>query len=56
LLPGNIFVGDFEIPEGVYDLRIEFLNFEGRVIDVREIPSFDVRLNDFNLVETIVMR
>ena len=56
LLPGRIYVGDFEIDEGMHDVRIEYLDDRGAVIDCRSIQGFEVRRDDFNLLESFLLR
>jgi hypothetical protein len=51
LLPGKIYIGDFEIETGVYDLTVKFYNRQGMVICSKTIHGFQVFENDFNLVE-----
>ncbi len=55
LLPGKILVGDFELDPGVYDLRIDFLAADGRVLYRREISGYQVRAGDLNLVEAVYL-
>jgi hypothetical protein len=51
LLPGKIYVGDFEIEPGTYDLRIEFLDEEGNVVSSTEISDYQVLKKGLNLIE-----
>ena len=51
LLPGKIYVGDFEIEPGTYNLTIEFLDEEGEVINTTEIKGYKVLKNGLNLLE-----
>ncbi len=51
LLPGKIYVGDFIIEPGVYDLTIKFISTDGIVVNSKHIPDFNVYKGDFNLVE-----
>jgi hypothetical protein len=51
LLPGLIYVGDFELPPGVYDLRIEFIDANGDLISVTEYPDYEVTGRGLNMVE-----
>jgi len=50
-LPGNIYVGDFEIAPGVYRLRIEFEDLDGHLVYRELIDEFEVTKGRFNLVE-----
>ena len=50
-LPGKIYVGDFEIEPGVYDISVEYYDLEGNLIDRMYRPDFEVRQGAFNLVE-----
>ncbi len=52
LLPGRIFVGDFEVPTGTYDLHADYLAADGTLIERRYLPMVTVRPGDFNLVRT----
>jgi len=53
LLPGKIFVGDFEIAPGTYDLTVDFFSSDGVLICSNDIPGFQVKNNKFNLVEVV---
>ena len=53
LLPGKIYVGDFDIAPGVYNLTIEFIGLNGNIAYTRDIPGFKVAKNKFNLVEVV---
>jgi hypothetical protein len=52
LLPGRIYIGDFDIEPGLYDLTIEFLNSDGIIVATRHVPGFAVVKGNFNLIET----
>jgi hypothetical protein len=54
-LPGRIFVGDFEIEPGVYDLGIRILAPDGAEIDHIFIPEYHIRKYELNLVEAICL-
>ncbi|HOD66478.1 MAG TPA: hypothetical protein PLR32_05660 [candidate division Zixibacteria bacterium] len=56
LLPGRIFVGDFVVPPGAYDLTVEYLDAEGAVVESRHYPGVSVRERAFNLVRTFCLR
>jgi len=51
LLPGKIYVGDFQLEPGVYDLRVEFLDREGNLIASENLPGFEVHRSGLNLVQ-----
>lgn len=51
LLPGRVFVGDFEIAPGTYDLRYEFLDPAGAVVRTQTITGYTVLKNGLNLIE-----
>jgi hypothetical protein len=55
LLPGKIYVGDFEMEPGVYDLRVEFLGSGGGVIYSQEFPGYEVKSRGINLVEAVFL-
>ena len=51
LLPGKVYVGDFELPPGIYDLRVEFVNRDGYTISRQEFLGFEVKEKGWNIVE-----
>ncbi len=51
LLPGKIYVGDFEIEPGTYDLTIEFLDSDGDLIGATDVSGYQVLKNGLNLIE-----
>ena len=51
LLPGKIYVGDFELSPGTYDIRVEFINEYGNVTSVKEIKDYKVLKTGLNLIE-----
>ncbi len=51
LLPGRIYVGDFEIEPGVYDLTIEFLDENGDLVGATDVSGYQVLKKGMNLVE-----
>lgn len=51
LLPGKIYVGDFQIAPGTYDLRIEFLDANNNLIKARNIAGYKVLETGLNMVE-----
>ncbi len=56
LLPGRIFVGDFVVPPGTYNLTVEYLSAEGAVIERRHYPGIAVRDRDFNMLRSFCLR
>ena len=56
LLPGQIYVGDFEIEPGNYDLTVEFLDKNGAVIGYNNYTDFPVTRGYFNLAEAVLLR
>jgi len=52
-LPGRIYVGDFEIKPGTYNIRIEFKSDDGEVIYYRQFERFKISKGGFNLAEAI---
>jgi len=55
LLPGKIYVGDFEIEPGTYNLTIEFLDEDRNVISTTEIKGYKVLKNGLNLLEAFCL-
>ncbi len=53
LLPSHIYVGDFEIDPGCYDLTVEFADRNGNVLDTYFVPSFRVDTSGLNLFRAI---
>ncbi len=51
LLPGKIYVGDFEIEPGTYDLTIEFLDEDGHLVSATDVYEYRVTKNGLNLIE-----
>ncbi len=56
LLPGRIYVGDFELEPGVYDLRIEFIDSNGGLISATDVPQYKVVERGLNLVEAFSLK
>jgi uncharacterized protein len=50
-LPGRIYVADFNLSPGIYDLKIEFLDSFGNLIDTYNISGFCVKADRLNLVQ-----
>ncbi|MCP4567051.1 MAG: hypothetical protein GY841_05670 [FCB group bacterium] len=55
LLPGRIYIGDFEIDPGVYDITIEYLDGNGNVVNSEVIEDYKVLKRGLNLVESIAL-
>ncbi len=51
LLPGKIYIGDFEIAPGTYDLRVEFLDEYDNVVSAKEVNDYKVLKTGLNLIE-----
>ena len=49
-LPGKIFIGDFPIQPGAYDLTIDFMDYSNHIIKTQHVSQYHVRVGDFNLV------
>ncbi len=56
LLPGRIYVGDFEIEPGTYDLEIEFLDENGDLVSVQELNGYQVLKRGLNLIEAVSLK
>ena len=50
-LPGRVFVGDFDIPPGKYDLSIEFYDAQGHLTGRNFIEGYSVSQKGLNLIE-----
>jgi hypothetical protein len=55
LLPGEIYVGDFEITPGTYDLAVQFMDGAGRVIRTQTFPQYKVLERGPNLIEAFAL-
>jgi hypothetical protein len=53
LLPGRILVGDFELVPGSYDLTVEFVGYDGEVVDIQQFPQFQVLQSGLNMIEAV---
>lgn len=56
LLPGKIWVGDFELTPGEYHLRIEFLDRNQRLLSAKEFDHYRIKPGQMNLVEAASFR
>ena len=52
-LPGKIYVGDFVLQPGIYDIRVEFLDMYGGVINVQSLPKYEINKGGLNLIRTL---
>ncbi len=50
-LPGSIYVGDFDILPGTYDLTVEFYDIDGHLLGRNFIEQYTVSKSGLNLVE-----
>lgn len=55
-LPGMIYVGDFEIEPGTYDIAIEFYLADGSLAEETTYSGYEVVKNGLNLVEAFSAR
>ncbi|MCD6250419.1 MAG: hypothetical protein J7J98_08830 [candidate division Zixibacteria bacterium] len=55
LLPGRIFVGDFVLTPGSYDLTVEFIDQSGERIGGQSFPGYRVTKHGLNLVEAVML-
>ena len=55
LLPGRIFVGDFGLSPGTYDLTIEFLDQTGERIGGQSFSGYRVTAHGLNLIEAVAL-
>jgi hypothetical protein len=51
LLPGKVYVGDFEIAPGTYNFAIQFLGKNGEPINCQKIENYEVKTRGWNLIE-----
>ena len=56
LLPGYIFVGDFELPQGTHDLTVEYYSVDGAMLESFSYPNYEINPRRFNLVQTVLPR
>ncbi len=50
-IPGRIYVGDFEIEPGVYDISVEFYMADGSLAATTTYGGYEVLRNGLNLIE-----
>jgi hypothetical protein len=56
LLPGRVYVGDFVLQPGKYNLTVEFLDATGAHIGGQSYPDYEVTPDGFNLIEAVSLR
>jgi hypothetical protein len=56
LLPGKIYVGDFEIAPGNYNITVDFYNANGSLVLSKLVSGFQVNKGDFNIIEIVALR
>jgi len=56
LLPGKIYVGDFELEPGRYDITVEFLNYAGTIIGREQIHDYLVKPVGWNMIEVKMLK
>jgi hypothetical protein len=54
-LPGQVYVNDFEVDPGLYDITIEFVGFDGETLFLQNVEQFKVNRGDFNLIEAVYL-
>ncbi|MEW6411954.1 MAG: hypothetical protein AB1483_05705 [Candidatus Zixiibacteriota bacterium] len=55
-LPGRVYVGDFEVAPGSYDLTVEFYDSIGNLIEYSYYEDFTVTDGGLNLVQAFTVR
>ncbi|MDF1546002.1 MAG: hypothetical protein P1R58_12990 [bacterium] len=53
LLPSRVYVGDFEIEPGQYNITVDYFDSTGQIIKSEILPDFPVNNSNFNLVQTV---
>ncbi len=56
LLPGKIYVGDFEVEPGTYDLEILFFDENNKLVSSTNVTGFEVTGGNFNLAEAFTLQ
>ncbi len=56
LLPGKVYVGDFVMPPGKYNVTVEYLDQTGARIAGQSYPDYEVTPGRFNLVEAVSLQ
>jgi hypothetical protein len=55
-LPGRIFVGDFEIKPGIYDIHIRILGRDGLKLGEYRFDDYSVDRDGLNLIEAVCLK
>ena len=55
LLPGKVYIGDFEIEPGTYDLTVDFFNSYGQIVKSVNRPGIEVTESGFNLTQVVAL-
>jgi len=55
LLPGKIFVGDFDVPPGNRDIEVVFLDENGRHLETQSFKQYKILRNGLNMVEAYLI-
>jgi hypothetical protein len=53
LLPGFIYVGDFELPPGRHDVRVDYYDVSGVILESHFTPGIEIKPGKFNLVQAV---
>lgn len=56
LLPGKIYVGDFAIAPGTYDISVEFYDSSNRLVRRTEMPGYTVLEHGLNLLQASALQ
>jgi hypothetical protein len=56
LLPGRIFVGDFVLVPGQYDLSVEFFDQTGQRLGGQTYSGYELTTGAFNLIEAVSLQ
>jgi hypothetical protein len=52
-LPGKIYIGDFIAKPGVYNIRVEFLDEYGGIINSEILANYEIKNNGLNLIRAL---
>lgn len=55
-LPGRIFVGDFEVEPGTYDILVRILGRDGMRLGEYMFDDYNISRNGLNLIEAVCLR
>jgi len=56
VFPGYVYVGDFDIAPGVYDLKINYYNRRGMIEYTEQIDQYQIKQNQINLIESYYLK